>query len=90
MTKCLALTERISAVKCYYQINNVEEVRRCWSLFSTTVVPSGTSLMRLLRKFESTGSAQGIEWVNFVNPSKGALKVLETPFSQACSIDINH
>jgi len=58
MTNRLTLQEKIAVIKCYYKVQNAEEVRRTWSQFSTEAAPSGSTIMRLVKKFESTGSVQ--------------------------------
>jgi hypothetical protein len=56
MAERFNLSQRISAVKCYYQVNNAEEVRRRWSQFADSRTPSRSAILRLVEKFEQTGS----------------------------------
>lgn len=53
--------ERIRLVKLYAKFENFREVRRQWKKYFPTQAPHATTIERLVKKFDETGSVHDRE-----------------------------
>jgi transposase len=56
MSEQLSTEQRIAAVKLYYETKNSAEVQRRWSRLSDSSPPTRRSILKVVQKFEATGS----------------------------------
>ncbi|UYV71215.1 hypothetical protein LAZ67_8002213 [Cordylochernes scorpioides] len=70
------IKERIKIIKLYYQHGSFKTLRRQWSKHSKSSAPSKSTVKRIIKKFETTGSVADL-------PRSGR------PHSATCETNIN-